>query len=73
MMWNIEGALAQIELVQARLAETQSALQKEIDLLKAELRRDQDPERMQLIQEMISVRSLPEVPFKVTHILFRTC
>src|SRR5262245_26309197 len=53
---EIENALAQIELVQARLEETQMQMQKEIELLQAELRRNQDPERMQLIQEMISVR-----------------
>ncbi len=34
----------------------QHALQKELDVLKDELHRDQDPERMQLIQGLISVR-----------------
>jgi len=41
--------------VSARLAETQVELQKEVDLLQAELRVSQDPERMLVIQEMISV------------------
>jgi hypothetical protein len=35
--------------------ETQEELQKEIDSLQAELRVSQDPERMLVIQEMISV------------------
>ncbi|KAI0633222.1 Vps53-like protein [Trametes polyzona] len=49
-----EAALGQLEAVQARLAENERALQSEIDSLREELRRDQDPSRMQLIQEMIS-------------------
>ncbi|EIW62635.1 uncharacterized protein TRAVEDRAFT_160554 [Trametes versicolor FP-101664 SS1] len=49
-----EAALGQLEAVQARLAENERALQDEIDSLREELRRDQDPSRMQLIQEMIS-------------------
>lgn len=50
-----EAALGQLEAVQSRLAENERALQSEIDSLRAELRKDQDPNRMQLIQEMISV------------------
>ncbi|KAF8070050.1 Vps53-like protein [Lyophyllum atratum] len=49
-----EASLAHLDTVSARLAETQRELQTEIDALQAELRRSQDPERMQLIQEMIS-------------------
>ncbi|CDO68963.1 hypothetical protein BN946_scf184782.g11 [Trametes cinnabarina] len=49
-----EAALGQLEAVQARLAESERALQSEIDSLREELRKDQDPSRMQLIQEMIS-------------------
>ncbi|KAH7913280.1 Vps53-like protein [Hygrophoropsis aurantiaca] len=49
-----EASLSQLETVQASLARNQHDLQQEIDSLKAELRRDQDPTRMQLIQEMIS-------------------
>ncbi|KAF9467425.1 Vps53-like protein [Collybia nuda] len=49
-----EASLAHIEAVNARLVETQNVLQKEIDSLQAELARNQDPEKMQLIQEMIS-------------------
>ena len=37
---------------------SQLDLQHEIDLLQEELKRDQDPGRMQLIQEMISVSLL---------------
>ena len=42
--------------MQTRLAQQERDLQAEIDVLREELRRDQDPSRMQLIQEMISVR-----------------
>ena len=50
-----EAALGQLEAVQARLAQSEQKLQTEIDALREELRKDQDPSRMQLIQEMISV------------------
>ena len=50
-----ESALAQIEEVNARLNDTQAQLRREIQALHAELQRSQEPERMQLIQEMISV------------------
>ena len=50
-----ESALGQLEAVQARLAQNERDLQAEIDELREELRKDQDPSRMQLIQEMISV------------------
>ncbi|KAI0645796.1 Vps53-like protein [Trametes meyenii] len=49
-----EAALGQLEAVQTRLAESERALQEEIDSLREELRQNQDPSRMQLIQEMIS-------------------
>lgn len=48
--------MAQIDAVQAQLARDEMALQDEIDALQDELTRQQDPGRMQLIQEMISVR-----------------
>ena len=51
-----EAALGQLEAMQTRLAQQERDLQAEIDVLREELRRDQDPSRMQLIQEMISVR-----------------
>jgi hypothetical protein len=47
--------LGQIEAVQARLAQDEIELRREIEALRAELKRDQDPNRMQLIQETISV------------------
>ena len=50
-----ESALGQLEAVQARLAQNEQDLQAELDALREELRKDQDPSRMQLIQEMISV------------------
>ncbi|KAM5534575.1 hypothetical protein V8D89_011779 [Ganoderma adspersum] len=49
-----EAALGQLEAVQARLAQSERKLQAEIDALREELRKDQNPSRMQLIQEMIS-------------------
>ncbi|KIJ68088.1 hypothetical protein HYDPIDRAFT_173763 [Hydnomerulius pinastri MD-312] len=49
-----EASLSQLEVVQAKLAQNERELQAEIDALQEELRRDQDPNRMQLIQEMIS-------------------
>ncbi|KAF9227157.1 hypothetical protein BS17DRAFT_449775 [Gyrodon lividus] len=49
-----EASLSQFEVVQAKLAQNERELQAEIDVLHEELRRDQDPTRMQLIQEMIS-------------------
>lgn len=52
---TVEASLAQVAAVQARLADNQRQLQEEIDSLKAQLKEDQDPNRMQLIQEMISV------------------
>lgn len=52
---GIEASLGHLDAVSARLAETRVELQKEVDLLQAELRVSQDPERMLVIQEMISV------------------
>ncbi|KAI6002850.1 Vps53-like protein [Pisolithus albus] len=49
-----EASLVQLETVQGRLAEDERLLQQEIHALEDELERDQDPNRIQLIQEMIS-------------------
>ncbi|KDQ55816.1 hypothetical protein JAAARDRAFT_208588 [Jaapia argillacea MUCL 33604] len=49
-----EASLSRIEAVQAQLARDELALQDEIEELQVMLRKDQDPARMQLIQEMIS-------------------
>ncbi|KAF8800212.1 hypothetical protein BYT27DRAFT_7200395 [Phlegmacium glaucopus] len=49
-----EASLAHLEVVSSRLAETQQELQKEVDALQSELKISQDPERMSVIQEMIS-------------------
>ncbi|KAF5383425.1 hypothetical protein D9757_006101 [Collybiopsis confluens] len=49
-----EASLAHTAAVQARLAENQREIQKEIDALHEQLKKNQDPDRMQLIQEMIS-------------------
>ncbi|PPQ89469.1 hypothetical protein CVT25_011995 [Psilocybe cyanescens] len=49
-----EASLAHLEAVSAHLAETHQELQNEVDSLQSELRVSQDPERMSVIQEMIS-------------------
>ncbi|KAF7782136.1 hypothetical protein Agabi119p4_1512 [Agaricus bisporus var. burnettii] len=49
-----EASLAYIDSVDRKLNETQSKFQKEIDELQEELKKNQDPERMSMIQEMIS-------------------
>ena len=51
----VEASLVHLEVVSSRLAETQQELQKEVDALQSELKVSQDPERMSVIQEMISV------------------
>jgi hypothetical protein len=50
-----EASLARLDAVQAKLAQDERELQAEIDALQEVLKQDQDPGRMQLIQEMISV------------------
>ncbi|TCD68264.1 Vacuolar protein sorting-associated protein 53 [Steccherinum ochraceum] len=49
-----EAALGQLDAIQARLIQNELELRQQIEELQQELRRDQDPNRMQLIQEMIS-------------------
>ncbi|KAF8606385.1 hypothetical protein BDV93DRAFT_520691 [Ceratobasidium sp. AG-I] len=49
-----EASLAQADAIQARLNGELREIQNEIDTLRAELRRDQEPARMQLIQELIA-------------------
>ncbi|PSR73209.1 hypothetical protein PHLCEN_2v10930 [Hermanssonia centrifuga] len=49
-----EASLGQLEAVQSRLAQNERDLQLEIDSLQDELGTEQDPNRMHLIQEMIS-------------------
>jgi hypothetical protein len=51
-----EASLGRIEIIQAKLAHDECELQREIDELHVKLKGDQDPRRMLLIQEMISVR-----------------
>lgn len=64
---HTEASLSQTEAVQAQLARDAEALQAQIDSLREELQKHQDPQKMQLIQEMISVctgsysRSLPSI------------
>jgi hypothetical protein len=53
-------SLADIPRIQAMLELEIMDLRDEIALLKSELERDQDPERMQLIQNLIGVRAALE-------------
>jgi vacuolar protein sorting-associated protein 53 len=56
-MCYTEASLANIQAVNAQLAEKERVFQREIDALQAQLKRNQDPDKMQVIQEMISVRT----------------
>ncbi|KAI3609669.1 garp complex subunit [Moniliophthora roreri] len=49
-----EASLAQTENVKARLHQTQQDLIQQLDGLREQLKRNQDPDKMQVIQEMIS-------------------
>lgn len=60
--------MAHIASVQARLVESQRNLQREIDALQVELKQNQDPTRMHLIQEMISVRVQVATTHTICHI-----
>jgi hypothetical protein len=51
-----EASLVKIDSVTEELKATQHLLETEISALYAQLKESQDPTRMQLIQEMISVR-----------------
>lgn len=57
----IEESLGQLENVQTRLAQNERDLQDEIAELQGELKREQNPNRMQSIQEMISVRKFSDI------------
>ncbi|KIO30677.1 hypothetical protein M407DRAFT_14266 [Tulasnella calospora MUT 4182] len=49
-----EESLARLDTVRTQLATQQKEIQDEIDALRLELRRDQDPNRLQTIQELIA-------------------
>jgi ferritin len=53
---TLEASLGELEAVQQRLAENERQIKGQIDDLTEDLKANQDPGRMQLIQEMISVR-----------------
>lgn len=55
---TLEASLGELEAVQQRLADDERQLKGQIDELTEELKANQDPNRMHLIQEMISVRFL---------------
>ena len=54
---RVEAALGRLDDVQTKLNEQEQDILNEIKELEIELRKEQDPSRMQLIQEMISVWS----------------
>ena len=58
---DLETSLGELEAVQQRLADNERQMKVQIDELTEELKTNQDPNRMQLIQEMISVRPLAAV------------
>jgi len=60
---TLEASLGELEAVQQRLADNERQLKAQIDELTEELKTNQDPNRMQLIQEMISVRFPPDSGF----------
>jgi hypothetical protein len=51
----LEASLGELEAVQQRLAGNELEMKIQIEELTEELKGNQDPNRMQLIQEMISV------------------
>lgn len=53
--FDLEEALAQLENIQAKLETNRQAIQSELDELFEQLQQNQDPNRMQIIQELISV------------------
>ena len=74
-----EASLSKLEVVQTQLAENERELQHEITALQEDLRKEQDPTRMQAIQEMISVcspvllRVIPLVTAAKCTTIFRNC
>ena len=62
-MVDLEASLGELEAVQQRLADNERQMKAQIDELTEELKANQDPNRMQAIQEMISVRSLAASDF----------
>lgn len=51
----LEASLGELDSVQQQLADSERQMKEQIDELTGELKANQDPSRMQLIQEMISV------------------
>ena len=51
----LEASLGELGDVQQHLADSERQMKEQIDELTKELKTNQDPNRMQLIQEMISV------------------
>ena len=59
----LEASLGELEAVQQRLADDERKMKVQIDELTEELKTNQDPNQMQIIQEMISVRVLAASAF----------
>lgn len=57
-----ESSLERIQEVQSQLEEQRASLQTAVDLLCETLTKEQDPERMQRIQELIAVCSIIRFP-----------
>lgn len=57
--------MSQLGAIQARLSGDAVSLQAEIDSLREDLQKHQDPQRMQLIQEMIAVCAHEHIAFHV--------
>jgi len=55
----VEEALEQLDAIQDKLQSDRVAIQDELDVLFDELQKSQDADRMQIIQELISVRESP--------------
>jgi hypothetical protein len=53
---SVEKALEHLDTIQHKLQSDRMAIQSELDVLFGELQKSQDPDRMQIIQELISVR-----------------
>ena len=66
----LEASLGELEAVQQRLVDQEKEMKVQIEELTEELKANQDPIRMQLIQEMISVRFLVTLPIQTTRTMW---
>ena len=54
-LYTLEASLANTETAQAKLVDSQKEVLNEVEKLRAQLVENQDPNKMQVIQEMIGV------------------